>query len=270
VGLPGRSTLSRRGRGGEIEYAVLRVEPTRLNKLTGRREPIELIVPHQTRSDEFLYHQVERLAKIVDRRDDLSIMLGEAICHGLCLHLVSEYCADCEPQRERRPVVTTYLPRKAFPPGRLLSEELEQRGWSQADFAQIIGRPPRVVNEIIKAKRAITPETALAFSGALNTGAEFWMNMESSYQLSKVRIELAPIARRARMYERFPIREMQKRGWIPITRNLDKLERSLLEFFGIDAVDSDLNLAHAAKRTSYEVVLPTQAAWLSRARSSMR
>jgi len=147
-----------------------------------------------------------------------------------------------------------------------LSEELEQRGWSQADFAQIIGRSPRVVNEIIKAKRAITPETALTLAGALGTGAEFWMNMESAYQLSKVRIELAPITRRARIYERFPVREMQKRGWIPTTPNLERLERSVLEFFGINTIDADLNLAHAAKRTSYEEVSPLQAAWLSRAR----
>jgi HTH-type transcriptional regulator/antitoxin HigA len=162
--------------------------------------------------------------------------------------------------------VTTPLPSKAFPPGRLLSEELEQRGWSQSDFAQIIGRPPRLVNEIIKAKRAITPETALAFAGALGTGAEFWMNMESSYQLSKVRVELGPITKRARIFELFPIREMQKRGWIPITRNLEKLERSVLEFFDIDTIDADLRLAHAAKRTSYELVSPLQAAWLTRAR----
>jgi HTH-type transcriptional regulator/antitoxin HigA len=145
-------------------------------------------------------------------------------------------------------------------------EELQRRGWSQADFAQIVGRPPRVVNEIIKAKRAITPETALAFAGALGTGAEFWLNMESAYQLSKVRIELAPITKRAHIYERFPIREMQKRGWIPITKNLEKLERSVLEFFDIDSIEADLRLAHAAKRTSYDEVSPLQAAWLARAR----
>ncbi len=162
--------------------------------------------------------------------------------------------------------MTAYSPGKVFPPGRLLSEELRQRGWSQADFALIIGRPPRVVNEIIKAKRAVTPETALALGSALGTGAQFWLNMESSYQLSKVRIELEPIGRRARIYERFPIREMQKRGWIPTTSNLDKLERSVLDFFGIATIDADLCFAHAAKRTSYEPPSPIQAAWLSRVR----
>jgi HTH-type transcriptional regulator / antitoxin HigA len=158
--------------------------------------------------------------------------------------------------------------RKTFPPGRLLAEELEQRGWSQADFAIIIGRPARVVNEIIKAKRAVTPETALAIGGALGTGAQLWMNMETSYQLSKVDIKLEPIATRARMYNRFPIREMQKRGWIATTNSLEKLQASLLAFLGINDIDADLNATVAAtKRSSYaQEISPVQAAWLARAR----
>ena len=147
-------------------------------------------------------------------------------------------------------------------------EELEQRGWTQADFANIIGRPPRVVNEIIKAKRAITPETAMAIGGALGTGGQLWMNMEASYQLSNVEIKLEPIAKRARIYNRYPIREMQKRGWIPTTSSLEKLERGLLEFLGIDDIDADLSAQPVAtKRSSYtEEITPIQASWLARAK----
>jgi AraC family transcriptional regulator len=100
--IPAGLHYTARARGGEIQYAVLRVEPTRLNELTGRREPVELIAPCQARADEFLYHQVERLAKIVDRRDDLAVMLGDAICQALCLHLVSEYRAEDGPPRRLR------------------------------------------------------------------------------------------------------------------------------------------------------------------------
>jgi AraC family transcriptional regulator len=82
-----------RARGGEIQYAVLRVEPARLKDLAGQREPVELIAPCQARHDEFLYQMIERLARLVDCRDDVSVMLGESICRTLCLHLVSEYRA---------------------------------------------------------------------------------------------------------------------------------------------------------------------------------
>ena len=47
-----------------------------------------------------------------------------------------------------------------FPPGEFIREELEARNWSQLDLAEIMGRPPRVVNELIAAKRSITPDTA--------------------------------------------------------------------------------------------------------------
>jgi HTH-type transcriptional regulator / antitoxin HigA len=163
-------------------------------------------------------------------------------------------------------IMSTHLSAKTFHPGRLLIEELDRRGWTQADFAHIIGRPPRVVNEIIKGKRAITPETALAFAGAFGNDAEFWLNMESAYQLSRVRVELAPIARRAQLYQLFPIRDMQKRGWIPETKSVEKLERSVLEFFGGNSLTDTMSFAHSAKRTSYEQPSAIQSAWLYRAK----
>src|SRR5258708_3684910 len=158
------------------------------------------------------------------------------------------------------------FPMEVFPPGAVLQEELNARGWSQADLAAILGRPPRVVNEIIKAKRAITPETAHGLGEALSTGPELWMNLESLYQLSLVRVKHSVVARRARIFGRFPVRELQKRGWISEGSNLDKLERSLLAFFGMENLESEFTIAHAAKRTTYEKITALQAAWLSRAR----
>ena len=38
---------------------------------------------------------------------------------------------------------------EVFPPGEFLRDELEARGWTQTEFAEILGRPPRLVNEII-------------------------------------------------------------------------------------------------------------------------
>ena len=38
---------------------------------------------------------------------------------------------------------------ETFPPGEFLREELEARGWSQTELAEIIGRPVRLINELI-------------------------------------------------------------------------------------------------------------------------
>lgn len=72
---------------------------------------------------------------------------------------------------------------EVFPPGEFLRDELEARGWTQTEFAEIIGRPTRLVNEIIAAKRGITPDTAKEIAAALGTSAQFWMNLETTYQL---------------------------------------------------------------------------------------
>lgn len=151
-------------------------------------------------------------------------------------------------------------------PGSVLEEELIARGWTQADFAAILGRPARLVNEIIKAKRAITPETAHAIGEALKTGPEYWMGLESAYRLSLVRVTASPIAHRAQIYGRFRVRELQKRGWIPDGASLQDLEAALLAFFGMRDLDAKFSIPHAAKRSSYENITVQQAAWLARAR----
>ena len=51
-------------------------------------------------------------------------------------------------------------PAEAFPPGEYLLDMLNERGWTQSEFAEIIGRPIQLVNGIINNKRGITPETA--------------------------------------------------------------------------------------------------------------
>lgn len=63
-------------------------------------------------------------------------------------------------------------PFRPVKPGEILREELEVRGWSPSDFADIIGRSAHEVNEIIAGKKAIGQALAVAFSRALGTSAE--------------------------------------------------------------------------------------------------
>ncbi|WP_244142172.1 HigA family addiction module antitoxin [aff. Roholtiella sp. LEGE 12411] len=67
-------------------------------------------------------------------------------------------------------------------PGRILSRELEARGWTQKDLAEIMGRPIQTINEIIRGSKQITPETAIELSQALGTSFEFWTNLEAKYR----------------------------------------------------------------------------------------
>jgi HTH-type transcriptional regulator / antitoxin HigA len=159
------------------------------------------------------------------------------------------------------------VPAEVFPPGEFLRDELEARGWSQTEFAEIIGREPRVVNEIILAKRGITPETAIELGAALGTSAQLWLNLESAYQLSRALPRDADrIAREAALRGRFPVREMMKRGWIPHSRNTDEIEKSILSFFEIASVNDNIQFEHAARMNRNDDKSQLQFAWLFRVR----
>lgn len=82
------------------------------------------------------------------------------------------------------------LPENRIPahPGEILLEEfLAPMGISQVAFAAHIGVPTQRVNEIVRGKRGVTPETAWLFAGALGTSPEFWLNLQSNYDLVRSR-----------------------------------------------------------------------------------
>lgn len=79
--------------------------------------------------------------------------------------------------------MTTHRQADVFPPGEFLAEELEERGWSQLDFAAMTGKDTQTISEVITGQRAIEPETARVFAEALGTSAEVWLNLVSQYRL---------------------------------------------------------------------------------------
>lgn len=92
------------------------------------------------------------------------------------------------------------LPEKRIPthPGEvLLLEFLNPMGTTQVEFSAHLGIPIQRVNEIIKGKRSVTPETAWLLSQALGTSPEFWTNLQAAHDLGKSRPRgrVAPIAR---------------------------------------------------------------------------
>jgi HTH-type transcriptional regulator/antitoxin HigA len=91
-------------------------------------------------------------------------------------------------------------PAEVFPAGDYIREELEARGWTQGELAEIIGRSQPAVNEMITGKRGITAETALVLSAAFGTSPEFWMNLQMAYELAHAETDVQAIQRRARTF----------------------------------------------------------------------
>ncbi len=166
-------------------------------------------------------------------------------------------------------MTSTMIPAEAFPPGAFLRDELAERGWAEGEFAQIIGRPIQVVSEILNGKKEITPETAVAIGAALGTSAEVWLNLQGAYRLHQVRSAespaIKPVERRAKLRSLVPVRELQKRSWLPETNDVDELERAVCELLGIASVDAEPQFAVAARRSNADVELtPEQMAWVAR------
>jgi len=71
----------------------------------------------------------------------------------------------------------------------LLKEFLEPLKVTQKALAMHLGVPIQRINEIVRGKRGVTPETAWLLSESFNTSPEFWLNLQSIHDLSVNRPE---------------------------------------------------------------------------------
>ena len=80
---------------------------------------------------------------------------------------------------------------KNIHPGEVLQEEfLVPMGISQNRIAREIAVPPRRINEIVHGNRAVTADTALRLARYFGTSEEFWMGLQTDYDLEEAREKL--------------------------------------------------------------------------------
>lgn len=154
------------------------------------------------------------------------------------------------------------------PPGDTLLETIEAIGMSQAELSLRMGRPLKTINEIIKGKVAITPETALQLERVLGIDASFWNNRERQYRESLARQEERELWRtKTQWLQQIPVKEMMELGWIPSSEDpIEQLENTL-GFFGISSPDQWLLVSNAKYRKlesnpAFASSLGSDIAWL--------
>ncbi len=79
------------------------------------------------------------------------------------------------------------IPKNRVPvhPGEVLLEEyLVPLGVTQVELAEHIGVPIQRVNEIVRGRRGVSPETAWLLAGAFDTTPEFWTNLQVQHDLA--------------------------------------------------------------------------------------
>ena len=75
------------------------------------------------------------------------------------------------------------MKRTAIHPGEVLADELEEIGLSPTELARQLAVPANRISQIIKGKRAITGDTALRLGHWLGVSPQFWLNLQSAYDL---------------------------------------------------------------------------------------
>jgi len=130
--------------------------------------------------------------------------------------------------------INEYTPDIVSPPGETILETIEEYGMSQAELADRMGRPKKTINEIIKGKAAISPDTAIQLERVLGIPARFWMNREQQYRES-----IARLAERDRLHgygnwlSNLPVDEMVKLKWIRGFSDSAMQVEEVLNYFAI-------------------------------------
>ncbi len=148
-------------------------------------------------------------------------------------------------------------------PGSFILDELDARGWSQADLAFVLGKSTQSINALVKGKRGISPETAKSVGEAFGISAEVFLNIQKMYELSRANPPSAEIRKKAKLQSAYPIREMIRRQWLDDGES-EYLEEQICRFFDVDSVHDVPHLSHHGKKTDYRDIPPVQLAWLFR------
>lgn len=165
--------------------------------------------------------------------------------------------------------MTAQTSAELFPVGEHLGDELEARGWTQAEFAEILGRPSQFVSEIIAGRKEITRESASQIAAALGTSAEFWLKLQDSYLLWKqsqdqrTQRSLAEVKARARLAKLVPLSLLMKRGYVR-SADIEGQTEEVLDLLGMTSFDDVPQIAFAARRSNVEEnISAVQRAWVA-------
>lgn len=136
--------------------------------------------------------------------------------------------------------IKTLKAAKKFGPGYYIKEQMQARGWVQAELAEILGVSTKHLSSIIQNKQALSIENAKNLGLAFNTTPQLWLNIDNNYRLwlMQHKEEQTDIVKtKAMIYSHMPVRDMMKKGWIISTRKTNELEKEVKNYWGIEDLD---------------------------------
>ncbi|MBI1389143.1 MAG: ImmA/IrrE family metallo-endopeptidase [bacterium] len=132
-----------------------------------------------------------------------------------------------------------YQPDYAVPPGWLIEEILEERGWKQADLAKRCDSTPKHISEIVQGKAPISPATAIQFERILGISASLLSTMETKYQLASAKAaDREKLKKQKDWVTGFKIDLLVKQGYIDPACDVEGKADALLHFFGFGSIEA--------------------------------
>ena len=163
----------------------------------------------------------------------------------------------------------SFVPNVAIPPGETIRENMVYLGMDQEELAARLDITPKHLSNILNGNSPITYETALKLEHVIGPSAQFWMNLETKYQLDKARIEEADeLEQDLAILKEVPYKKMSEFSWVEPTA--DKKERVLncREFFGVASltlVRSSYAVMYRKQKFKKEISDMSVLAWLRKA-----
>ncbi|ETA81381.1 HigA family addiction module antitoxin [Youngiibacter fragilis] len=144
-----------------------------------------------------------------------------------------------------------YSPAVAVPPGETIRENMEFLGMNQKELAARLDITEKHLSNVLGGISPITYDTAIKLEHVIGPSAEFWLELETGYQLNKLRIEEeSNIEEEKEILKVIPYREISEFGWVEKTNDRNRRVINLREFYSVSTLQ--------AIRRTYAVALRTQ------------
>ena len=161
------------------------------------------------------------------------------------------------------------MPIVAIAPGETIRENMGFLGMNQKELAARLDITPKHLSNIINGNAPITYDTALKLELIIGPSAQFWMNLETNYQLNKARLEEQDkLETDLEILKEIPYKEMSEFGWLQKTSNRKERVLHCRSFFGVGELSSirrSYDVAFRKQKQIKEISNLGVLAWLRRA-----
>lgn len=164
---------------------------------------------------------------------------------------------------------SNFMPSIAIAPGETIRENMDFLEMNQKELAARLDITPKHLSNILNGNAPITYDTALKLETVIGPSAQFWMNLETNYQLNKTRLqEQEKLTDDINRLKDIPYKEMTEFGWVKETTNKKEKVINCRKFFGIadlGSVKHSYSIAFRKQKAIKEISDLGVLAWIRKA-----